>query len=53
MFKWLVMPLGVANAPAVFQVCMNKVWYKLHRRPVVQDLIERGTQMAVHIDGVP
>ena len=34
-FKWKVMPFGVANAPAVFQELMNKVCYILRRRPLV------------------
>ena len=51
-FKWLVMPFGAANAPAVFQEPMNKILYKLRRRPIVQELIERGAQMEAHIDDV-
>ena len=31
---------------------MNKVLYKLRRRPIVQVLIERGASMDVHIDDV-
>ena len=50
--KWLVMPLGVANAPVVLQELMNKVLHKLRRRPMAQALIERGTQMEAHIDSV-
>ena len=34
-FKWKVMPFGVANAPALFQELMNKILYILRRRPVV------------------
>ena len=33
-FKWKVMPFGVANAPALFQELMNKVLYILRRRPL-------------------
>ena len=51
-FEWLVMPFGVANAPAVFQELMNKVLYKLRQRPIVQGLIECGAQMEAHIDDV-
>ena len=40
-----VMPLGVANAPAVFQELMNKILSILRRRPVVQELISSGAQM--------
>ena len=39
MFKWKVMPFGVANARALFQELMNKILFILHRRPVVQQLI--------------
>ena len=35
-FKWKVMPFGVANAPALFQELMNKILYILRRRPLVQ-----------------
>ena len=38
-FKWKVMPFGVANAPALFQEVGNKTLYILRRRPLVQDLI--------------
>ena len=31
-FKWKVMPFGVANAPALFQELMNKILYILRRR---------------------
>ena len=51
-FKCKVMPFGVANAPALFQELMNKVSYKLRRRPLVQELISRGAEMEAHIDDV-
>ena len=51
-FKWKVMPFGVANAPALFQELMNKISYILRRRPVVQELISRGAEMEAHIDDV-
>ena len=41
-FKWKVMPFGVANAPALFQELMNKILSILRRRPKVQELISRG-----------
>ena len=50
--KWKVMPIGVANAPALFQELMNKVFYILRRRPLVQELISRGAEMEAHIDNV-
>ena len=36
-FKWKVMPFGVANAPALFQEVMNKILYILRRRPLLQE----------------
>ena len=51
-FKWKVMPSGMANAPAPFQELMNKILSILRRRPVVQELISRGAQMEAHIDDV-
>ena len=51
-FKWKVMPFGVANAPALFQVLMNKILSILRSRPKVQELISRGPQMEAHIDDV-
>ena len=51
-FKWKVMPCGVANAPALFQELMNKILYILRRRPSVHELISRGSEMEAHIDDV-
>ena len=51
-FKWKVMPFGVANAPAPFQELMNKILSILRRRPKLQELISRGAQMEAHIDDV-
>ena len=51
-FKWKVMPFGVANARTLFQELMNKTLSILRRRPVVQELISRGAQMEAHIDDV-
>ena len=51
-FKWKVMPFGVANAPAPFQELMNKILCILRRRPKVRELISRGAQMEAHIDDV-
>ena len=36
-FKWQVMPFGMANAPALYQELMNKILYILRRRPLVQE----------------
>ena len=51
-FKWKVMPFGVANAPALFQELMKKILYILRRTPLVQELISRGAEMQAHIDDV-
>ena len=51
-FKWKVMPFGMANAPALFQKLMNKILYILRRRPLVQELISGGAEMEAHIDDV-
>ena len=51
-FKWKVMPFGVANAPALFQKLMNKILYILRRRPLVQELISQGAEMEAHMDDV-
>ena len=51
-FKWKLMPFGVANAPALFQELMNKNLYILRRRPLVHELISRGAEMEAHIDDV-
>ena len=52
MFKWKVMPFGVANAPALFQELRNKILYILRRRPLVQESISRGAEMETHMDDV-
>ena len=51
-FKWKVMPFGVASATALFQELINKILSILRRRPKVQELIFRGAQMEAHIDDV-
>ena len=51
-FKWKVMPFGVANAPALSQELMNKILILPRRRPAMQELIYRGAQMEAHIDNV-
>ena len=51
-FKWKVMPFGVANAPALLKELMNKMLYILSRRSPVHELISRGAEMEAHIDDV-
>ena len=41
-FRWKVLPFGVANPPALFQELMNKILHILRRRPLVQELVSRG-----------
>ena len=48
--KWKVMPVGVANARALFRELMNKILYILRRRPLLQELIPRGAKMEAHIN---
>ena len=52
MFKWKVMPFGMANAPALFQDLMNNILSIPRLRPVVQELISPGALMEAHIDDV-
>ena len=49
-FKWKVMPFGVANAPALFQELMNKILSIIRQRHKVQELISRGAQIEAHIN---
>ena len=51
-FRWKVMPFGVANAPTLFQKLMNKILSFLRRRHQVQELISRGAQREAHIEDV-
>ena len=51
-FKWKVMPFGVANAPVLFQELMNKILSIIRRTTKVQELISRGAEMEAHIDDV-
>ena len=51
-FRWKVIPFGVANAPAPFQELMNKILCILRRRPLVQELVSRGAEMEAHNDDV-
>ena len=52
LFRWKVMPFGVANAAALLQELMKKILYILRRRPLVQELVSRGAEMEAHIDDV-
>ena len=51
-FRWNVMPCGLANAPATFQELMNQIIAIMKRRPKVQQLLEKGAQIEAYIDDV-
>ena len=51
-YKWRVMPFGIANAPALFQELMNQIIALCKRRPAVQELLRRGAVLEAHIDDV-
>ena len=51
-YKWRVMPFGIAIAPAFFQELMNHVIALRKRRLAVQELLQRGAVLEAHIDDV-
>ena len=51
-FRWKVMPFGVATTPALFQELMNKMQYILRRRPLVQEHVSRGAGKEAHVNDV-
>ena len=51
-YRWKVMPFGVAIAPALFQELINEIPFILRRRALVQELVSRGAEMEAHINGV-
>ena len=51
-FRWKVMPFGVANAPALFQELTNTILYILGRRPLVQELVSCGAEIEAHMEDV-
>ena len=51
-FRWNVMPFGLANAPATFQELMNQIIAIMKRRPKVQQLLRKGAVIEAYIDDV-
>ena len=49
-FRWKVMPFGVANTPALSQELRNKILYILRRKPLVQEQVSHGAEREAHID---
>ena len=52
LLRWKVMPLGVVNAPALFQELMKKIPYMLRRRLLVLELVSCGAEMEADIGDV-
>ena len=50
--KWKVMPFGVANAAAFFKELMSKTLSIPRCRPVVQEIISRGSRMEAFVNDV-
>ena len=51
-YKWRVMPFGIANAPALAQELMNQIIALCKRGPAVQELLQHGAVLEAHIDDV-
>ena len=52
-FKWKVIPLGLANSPATFQELMKMVRQRLKRKAPMQQLLKCGAVIGAYIDEVP
>ena len=49
-FKWKVVPFGIAGPGRLRETDEQNFGYILRRRPLVQELISRGAQTVAHID---
>ena len=51
-FRWKIMPFGLANAPGIFQELMMQAIARMRRRPEVRSLLEKGSVVAAFFDDV-
>ena len=51
-FRWKVMPFGLANAPAVFQEIMNQIMVQIRSHSKARRVFTRGGELECHIDDI-